>query len=128
MTARWLLPLVALSAAAGCGSSRETEGSHPVVDAPVTGPADSLVLSSPSGTEVWFTASRPAQDSAGHACVERVMEIRRGEKRIAIPLLYTGGPPRLVNDSTIEAAIWLKCRPGNVYRVSLSTGLPVRVR
>ena len=128
MTARWVLPLLALSAAAACGSSRPAEGSRAAGDSTVTGPADSLVLTSPFGAQVWFTASRPARDSTGRACVERVMEIRRGEKRIPIPLLYTGGLPRLINDSTIEAAIWLRCRPGNVYRVSLSTGLPLRIR
>jgi hypothetical protein len=56
------------------------------------------------------------------------MQIRREGRRIAIPLLYTGAAPRLVNDSTIEAAIWLSCRPGNAYRVSLGSGQPVRVR
>jgi hypothetical protein len=56
------------------------------------------------------------------------MQIRRGGQRLAIPLLYTGSMPRLVNDSTIEAPIWLNCRPGNVYQVDLKTGRPVRVR
>jgi hypothetical protein len=56
------------------------------------------------------------------------MEIRRGAERIPIPLLYTGAPPTRVNDSTIEAAIWLHCHPGNVYQVNLRTGQPSRVR
>jgi hypothetical protein len=56
------------------------------------------------------------------------MGIRRDGKRTPIPLLYTGAPPRLVNDSTIEAAIWLNCRPGNVYQVNLRSGQPVRVK
>jgi hypothetical protein len=101
-----------------------------VVDsAPVAvGPADTLVLTAPAGVEIWFTDARVAHDSAGQACVERVMQIRREGRRVAIPLLYTGAAPRLVNDSTIEAAIWLNCRPGNVYRVNLRTGQPVRVR
>ncbi len=89
--------------------------------------ADSLALRTPSG-DVWFTGSREAADDSGNACRERVMEIRQGARRTAIPLLYTGEPPRLLNDSTIEAAIWLHCRPGNVYRVNLHTGQPVRVK
>lgn len=89
---------------------------------------DSLALTAPGGVEVWFTGARPAADSTGQACTERVMEIRREGRRIAIPLLYTGQLPRLVNDSTLEVPIWLHCRPGNVYRVSLTTGQPVRVR
>jgi hypothetical protein len=93
-----------------------------------TRPADSLALAAPGGVEVWFTDSRTARDSSGAACTERVMQIRRDGQRIPIPLLYTGQAPRLVNDSTIEAPIWLNCRPGNVYRVNLHTGQPTRVR
>lgn len=91
-------------------------------------PADSLVLTAPGGVEVWFTDARSARDSAGRECVERVMQIRRAGQKIAVPLLYTGSIPRLVNDSTIEAPIWLNCRPGNVYQVNLGTGRPVRVK
>jgi hypothetical protein len=90
-------------------------------------PPDSLALATPLG-EVWFTGARKSAGRSGDACLERVMEIRDSGRRVAIPLLYTGETPRLVDDSTIEAAIWLHCRPGNVYRVNLRTGLPVRVR
>jgi len=101
----------------------------PVPDAVTPSPrVDSLALTAPGGVEVWFTAARPAADSSGRSCTERVMEIRREGRRIAIPLLYTGQAPRLVNDSTLEVPIWLHCRPGNVYQVSLATGQPVRVR
>ncbi len=91
-------------------------------------PPDSLALTAPGGVQVWFTGTRPATDSTGQACTERVMEIRREDRRIAIPLLYTGQVPRLINDSTLEVPIWLHCRPGNVYRVSLTTGQPVRIQ
>ena len=91
-------------------------------------PIDSLLLSAPGGVEVWFTDSRTDADSAGTSCVERVLEIRRDGRRIPVPLLYTGSAPRLVNDSTIEAPIWLHCRAGNIYQVSLVSGHPVRVR
>ena len=72
---------------------------------------------------MWFTDTRQAHDSAGNACEERVLEIRRDGRRIPVPLLYTGSLPRLINDSTIEAPIWLHCRPGNLYRVNLHTGV-----
>ncbi|MDX2193147.1 MAG: hypothetical protein NW201_07325 [Gemmatimonadales bacterium] len=88
---------------------------------------DSLALAVPGGA-VWFTAGRDARAPSGAPCVERVMEIRRGAQRTAIPLLYTGETPRLVNDSTIEAHIWLHCTPGNLYRVNLRTGFPVHVK
>jgi hypothetical protein len=91
-------------------------------------PADTLVLTTPKGLEVWFTDARSAKDSIGKECIERVMQIRSGGQKIAVPLLYTGSVPRLVNDSTIEAPIWLHCRPGNVYQVDLKTGRPVRVK
>ncbi|TFG51260.1 MAG: hypothetical protein E4H38_01980 [Gemmatimonadales bacterium] len=91
-------------------------------------PVDSLALTLPSGVEIWFTASRKATSAEGQGCVERVMEIRDGTTRRLIPLLYTGAPPRLINDSTIEADIWLNCRAGNVYQVNVRSGQPVRVR
>ena len=111
-----------------CGNSRDTV---PVPDGSATPhavPAAELVLTAPGGVEVWFTDAREAKDSAGTVCTERVMQIRRDGRQIAIPLLYTGAPPRLVNDSTLEAAIWLHCRPGNVYQVNLRTGQPERVK
>lgn len=111
-----------------CGNARDAV---PVADSSATPhavPAAEPVLTAPGGVEVWFTDARDARDSAGTTCVERVMQIRRDGARIAIPLLYTGAKPRLVNDSTIEAAIWLHCRPGNVYQVDLRTGRPLRVK
>lgn len=122
------LPTVLVAILAGCGGGK---GNAPAVDTtaatPATPPAE-LALNAPNGVEIWFTDSRHAIDSAGTACVERVMQIRRDGKQIAVPLLYTGAKPTLVNDSTIEAAIWLHCRPGNVYRVNLRTGIPERVK
>lgn len=117
---------VALLGVLGCNSQ---PARTPAADS-TTAPAipDSLALTAVAGVEIWFTGARPAVDSAGQPCTERVMEIRRDNRRVAIPLLYTGERPRLVNDSTIEVPIWLHCRPGNVYRVNLTTGQPVRVR
>jgi hypothetical protein len=113
--------------AAGCGSGAE-QASPPRVAAEAPARlADSLALRAPDGTEVWFTDSRSASDSAGVACTERVMELRRAGTRIPVPLLYTGERPELVNDSTFRAHIWLRCRPGNLYEVNLRTGFPTRV-
>lgn len=127
MSTGWL-PAALVALLAGCGGARtERPAADTVTAAPPMPPAE-LALSAPNGVEIWFTDSRAATDSAGTACVERVMQIRREGKQIAVPLLYTGGTPMLVNDSTIEAAIWLHCRPGNVYRVNLRTGYPERVK
>jgi hypothetical protein len=122
---RWLPVLLGLLS---CGRERPAESGEADAGPAAAAPAESLALRTPAGIEVWFTAARPAVDSAGSACVERVMEIRQEGRRMAIPLLYTGQVPRLVDDSTIEAPIWLHCRPGNVYRVSLRTGQPVRIK
>lgn len=122
-----LLGLVFCLVTAACGEKPPVRiATDSVVQPPR--PADSLAVTAPGGVEVWFTDSRSAKDSAGKPCTERVMQIRHGEKRIAVPLLYTGSIPRIVNDSTIEAPIWLNCRPGNVYQVDLKTGRPVRVK
>jgi hypothetical protein len=60
--------------------------------------------------------------------VERTLEIRQDARRIPVPLLYTGAPPRLIDDTTIEARLWLHCKPGDTYRVNLRTGRPTRWR
>ena len=109
-----------------CGGEKPTPA--PAQQETARPPADSLALTLPSGVEIWFTASRTARSAEGQGCIERVMEIRDGATRRLIPLLYTGAPPRLINDSTIEADIWLNCRPGNVYQVNVRSGQPVRVR
>ena len=89
-------------------------------------PADSLVLSSHDGWEVWYTLARSAQSEAGKPCIERGLEIRRGTQRIPVPLLYTGDPPTLLNDSTLRAMLWTNCRPMDAYLVDLRNGRPVR--
>jgi hypothetical protein len=91
-------------------------------------PADSLVLTNPAGAEVWFTLARAATGADGRRCVERGLEIRRGGKRVQVPLLYTGAPPVLLNDSTMRATLWTHCLPGDPYLVNLRSGHPVRER
>lgn len=91
-------------------------------------PSDSLVLTSTAGAEIWFTLARGAMAANGQRCVERGLEIRQGSKRVPIPLLYTGSPPVLLNDSTLRAILWTHCTPGHPYRVNLRTGHPVRER
>lgn len=111
-----------------CGEKPRAAASIDSTPAAPPKPAAEQVLVTKGGVEVWFTDSRTAHDSAGAACTERVMQVRREGKEIAVPLLYTGAKPTLVDDSTIEAAIWLNCKPGNVYQVNLRTGYPTRVK
>lgn len=114
---------------AACGGERPGK---PVGDAeaPTTvtaPPADSLALSI-GGAEVWYTLARPGRSASGEPCVDRALEIRRGESRIPVPLLYTGTPPEPVDDTTFRARLSDRCAPGASYLVSLRTGRPTPER
>ncbi len=89
-------------------------------------PPDSLVLATSTGVEVWYSLARSARAPDGSPCIERGLEIRRGQRRSQVPLLYTGETPSLLNDSTMRAVLWTNCRPGNAYLVDLTSGRPVR--
>ena len=118
---------IGLAALLACG---EPHTQKPVAADSVTGvaPADSLVLTNAAGVEVWFTLARAAAGADGRRCVERGLEIRQSGKGVKVPLLYTGAPPVLLNDSTMRAILWTHCRPGDAYRVNLRSGHPVRER
>jgi hypothetical protein len=106
---------------------------RPAADAPGRGtaaapvPADSLVATAPGGAEIWFTLARADSGSTGR-CTDRAIEIRRGARRTPVPLLYTGAPPEIVNDTTLRARLSDRCAPGDRYLVDLRTGRPVRER
>jgi hypothetical protein len=120
----------AIVAAISCRSAgpvaRSTGDSR--VDSTAAAPADSLVASGSNGLEVWFTLARAGQAADGHSCTDRTLELRRGSSRIAVPLLYTGEAPRIVNDTTLEAVLYRDCRPLSRYRVDTRTGQPTPVR
>lgn len=120
---RWHAGLAALLA---CGAPGDRKAAGADTGEYGVSSADSLALTSGVGTEVWFTLARQAVDSSGAACVERGLEIRNGQRRVKVPLLYTGARPVLVNDSTMRALLWTHCRPGDAYLVNLRTGHPVR--
>jgi hypothetical protein len=90
--------------------------------------SDSLVMTNAEGVEVWFTLARQARGPGGIRCVERGLEIRRGDARIKVPLLYTGAAPVLLNPSTMRAELWNHCQPVDTYLVDLQSGRPVRQR
>lgn len=91
-------------------------------------PPDSLVLELSDGSTVWYTMGREARAADGTDCIERTLEIRRGGNRIAVPLLYTRDVPVEVNDTTLEARVYLGCSPGDRYRIDSRTGLPTPIR
>ncbi|MEO8448859.1 MAG: hypothetical protein ABI647_03655 [Gemmatimonadota bacterium] len=91
-------------------------------------PGDSLVLSLERGASIWLTEERIGHDSAGTACSERSVEIRRDSTRIRVPLLYTRSPVKPAGTGFVLAVLSTSCRPLAEYRVDLATGRPIKVR
>jgi hypothetical protein len=116
-----LILLVAL-----VGACRAKERPRPQDPAATPSVRDSLVAASADGLEVWFTLTRVGLGLDGTSCVERGLEIRRGETRIQVPLLYTGAAPVLLDQSRMRAELWNHCRPVDTYLVDLRSGRPVR--
>lgn len=92
-----------------------------------TGPADSLVLTLPSGHAVWLAEGRPARDSAGTACFERSVEIRTGTSTVKVPLLFVMTAPAVLDRANLRAELSRHCRVMAVYRVELATGRPYKL-
>jgi hypothetical protein len=122
------LRVAALAGIAACGGDdpeRPVPGARAAAQAQ---PPDSLVLMAGEAS-VWHTLSREATDSSGERCLERTLEIRReGATTVRVPLLYTRDVPRLIDDSTLEARVFLNCAPGDRYRIDMRTGQPTPVR
>lgn len=114
-------------AACGGGNARPAADSAAKTPLTAAAPADSLVLVV-GDAEVWYTLARPSRTADGSSCVDRAIEIRRGDTRIPVPLLYTGTPPERVDDTTIRALLSDRCAPGAKYLVNLRTGRPTPER
>jgi hypothetical protein len=123
-----MAPLVtgALLACGGRELKQETSSSDSTPAASPAKPRDSLVATAPGGVEIWFTLAREGQAEDGSRCIDRTLEIRQGDKRVPVPLLYTASAPQMVNDSTIRARLSSRCKPGDTYLVNLRTGRPTR--
>jgi hypothetical protein len=120
---------VLLALANACGpQEREAADTASAGAAESHAPTDSLVATAPGGVEIWFTLAREGTAADGTKCTDRAIEIRRGGKRVPVPLLYTGTRPEIVNDSTMRARLSDRCVPGDAYLVDLRSGRPVRER
>jgi hypothetical protein len=119
---------VLAAGASACGEREETRPVESAVETQPAGPADSLVATAPGGVEIWFTLAREGKGPDGATCTDRTLEIRRGDNRVPVPLLYTGSAPEIVNDTTMRARLSDQCAPGDAYLVNLRTGRPVRER
>jgi hypothetical protein len=113
--------------AAGCGEREQPRPAESAAARPVA-PTDSLVATAPGGVEIWFTLAREVKRADGTTCTDRALEIRRGDARVPVPLLYTGTAPEIVNDTTMRARLSDRCAPGDAYLVDLRSGHPVRER
>jgi hypothetical protein len=123
-TRRRSAPLLLLLPALSCRTPERSRSPGELGDPGI--PADSLALTGDDGVEVWFTLARVSHASDGKTCVERGLEIRRGDTRVPVPLLYTGATPVLTEQSTLRAELWNHCRPVDTYLVDLRSGRPVR--
>jgi len=124
------LPLtVVLVLLSGCRAEEPVEKEAPqaVLITPAQSWRDSLVLRAPGGQELWLTSGREATGGDGETCVERTLQIRSPVDTIVVPLLYTGTPPVLLDDTTARADLWNDCVPGPTYLVNLRTGRPTVV-
>lgn len=89
--------------------------------------ADTMVLRTPDGTEVWLAEGREGRDSTGGTCFERSVELRTDSLTRKVPLLFVTGAPVLLGRDAIRAELSLHCRTMAVYRVDLATARPTRL-
>ena len=115
--------VILLLAIPACGRKEEAD-TAPAAPAAVDA---ELALQVSDSVAVWFTSGRADTSADGRVCRERVMEIRGRDRAIPVPLLYTGEPPTLTTDSTLQVRLWRHCVPADLYRVNLKTGQPTRV-
>lgn len=122
---RRLLSLVLLAA---CGARGEpAPRTLPAADAGTVRLADSLVLTLADGNSVWMTEGRRGTDAAGAGCLERTLEVRRGDRRLKVPLLYTLEAPTRIDDTTFRAELYRDCVRMSAYRVSVRDAMPYRI-
>lgn len=128
MNLRGAMTCAVLAQTLACDSRSDDAVVTDTASARTTVPADSLVATTPGGVEIWFTLSREAKAADGSGCIDRAIEIRNGDRRVPVPLLYTGTAPEIVNDTTMRARLSNHCVPGDAYLVDLRTGRPVPER
>ena len=128
MSRRGVVVAVVAAVIAGCGGGEGRPPAESAETAQPPPPADSLVATAPGGVEVWFTLAGEGRAADGTTCTDRTLEIRHGDRRVPVPLLYTGTAPEIVNDTTMRARLSNRCAPGDAYLVDLRTGRPARER
>lgn len=117
--------LLLMLAACG-GGSRDSQ--LETVRAPEVMVPSEFVLAVNDSISLWYTLEREATSTNDTGCIERGLEVRSGERRLLVPLLYTAERPVVLDDSTIQVPLYRNCRPEQLYRVNLRTGQPTPVR
>lgn len=118
MSARVLVVLLL----AACG---ETPRPAPVTATPTipAGPADSLVLTLPDSTTVWMVRGREGIGADGATCQERSLELRKGEHKVMVPLLYARTAPHLEHGK-LYATLSNRCADVAEYAIDPVTAYP----
>jgi hypothetical protein len=91
-------------------------------------PPAAMVMRMPDSAEIWFTGAMLDSAPNGQTCFERTVEIRRGENRTPVPLLYTFGEMEIVDDTTVRAGLMRDCASVDTYLVNTKTAQPRRVQ
>lgn len=107
---------------AACG---EAPKPAPATAAPaaVAGPADSLVLTLADSTTVWMVRGRDAVSPDGTPCHEHSLELRKGPRKLLVPLLYTRAAPRL-DGGKLYATLSNRCADVAEYAIDPATAYP----
>jgi hypothetical protein len=114
-----------VTALASC-SPKEAKQEEPAGLATLSPGTDTMVLRMPDGAEAWYTGFMLDTASTGEPCYERTVEIRRGQTRTPVPLLYTMGELEVLDDTTLRAALVRDCARHDTYLVNTRTAQPRR--
>lgn len=129
ITAGGALAMVVLGTLAGCADTPDPTGDRARVAPPGvvdSAPADTRVLDLGDGTAVWLTAGRVGRARTGGSCRERGIELRKGDSRVTVPLLYTLDIPVVV-DGKVVASLASDCVSGQNYSIDAVTGQPTKL-
>jgi hypothetical protein len=107
-----------------CSGQKPKDPPASAADSTAPAPADSLALTINDSTQLWFVAGRADTAETGAVCQEHLLELRHGDRRTSVPLLYTMAPPTRLDDTTLRAALYRHCAVASWYQVDVRTGLP----
>ena len=112
-------------AAASGSEAQPVGGPRPVASAD-TAMTETHLFDTSDSTEVWAVPGRVGRGANGASCAEHGLELRKGTRRLRVPLFYTAGLPR-ERDGALFAKLSTDCVTGDLYRIDLTTGQPTKV-